>query len=288
MKNNKRRKKLDDSNFRLIKLIKKNSFPILIVILILCTLTLIGVNIFYGNSVNIEDKEITELYSYISNDNINKCEGLIFYTDKKVTKDDLTDSQKVCLAFLKTNDKKSEKVIINKDKKNKTCTLDKSKGMKFATDNYEKEKCTIQKYDSSIFASKYETIFNEKISKIDSFVLDGSNICYLKDNYYYCGLSETFSFTIGNESFAYRIINKATEKGKDEIIIYDYFIKINNDKCYSSFTSLNEIKKCSKKYDSDEKINYKFIKKYGTKYKHVFKKINNNNYYSWISSEPLN
>ena len=58
MKNNKRRKKLDDSNFRLIKLIKKNSFPILIVILILCTLTLIGVNIFYGNSVNIEDKEI--------------------------------------------------------------------------------------------------------------------------------------------------------------------------------------------------------------------------------------
>lgn len=271
---------------KLIKCIKKNSFVILVGLLFICTIILIGVNIYYGNSVNIEEKYIANMYEYISNEEITKCEGLLFYSDKKITKDDLTDGQKACISFIKTEKLKGEQVKLKKDKNNKICTLEDD--IKFATDNYEGKKCTITKYDTSKIKKEYKKIFGENMpDNLKFFVIDDANICYLKDNQYYCGLSEIFTFTIGNESYVYRTINQAKEKGSNEVVIYDYFIKINDNKCYPSFNSNKEIKDCSKKYNENNKMNYKFIKKYGTKYKHIFKKSNDNDYY-WVSSEPLN
>lgn len=272
---------------KLIKIAKKNSFAILVGLLIISTIVLIGVNIYFGNSVDIEEKHIANLYEYISNEEITKCEGLLFYSDDKVTKDGLTDGQKTCISFIKTDNLKGETVKLKKDKKSKICSLE--DGIKFATDNYEGKKCTIKKYETSLVKAKYKEIFGENMPEdLKSFVIDDANICYLKDNEYYCGLSEIFSFTIGNESFVYRTINQAKEKGNNEVIIYDYFIKINNNKCYPSFNSTKEIKECSKKYNSKDKMNFKFIKKHGTKYKHIFKKLDNSDNYYWFSSEPIN
>ena len=70
-----------------------------------------------------------------------------------------------------------------------------------------------------------------------------------------------------------------------KIVIYDYFIKINNNECYSDVNgTLNE--KCTQAYDKDTKIDIRFLKKYGTKYKHTYMK-NADGTYSWISSEPI-
>lgn len=278
------KKKNKIGKLKIVNFIKKNSLTLLIILLIVSTISLIVVKVTLGGSIKTENKLVKSLYNYVSNDEIEKCGGLLFYSDDKITKDVLTSDQKTCLSFIKTEKLKGKKEVLNKDKKEKICTL--KEEMIFATDNYEESKCTIKKYDTENVLKTSENIFGEKITLPKSFALDNYNICYLVDNSYYCGLSETFSFTIGNESYVYRVINKAVEKGNDEIIIYDYFIKISNDKCYPTFTSNKEEEKCSQNYQS-KKINYKFVKKYGTEYKHVFKKLNGSDNYSWYSSEPL-
>lgn len=269
---------------KLNEFIKKYSLTLLIVLLIITTILLVIVKVTLGGNIKTENKLVKSLYSYVSNDEIEKCGGLLFYNDEKVTKEKLTDDQKVCLAFIKTTTLKGEKITLNKEKSDNICTLE--KGKIFATDNYEESKCSIQKYKIDEILKTSKKIFGEEITLKDSFMLDNYNICYLVDDYYYCGLSETFSFTIGNESYVYRVINKAVEKGKDEIIIYDYFLKITNDLCYPTFTSNKENKKCTEKYNAN-KVNYKFVKKYGTKFKHVFKKLDNSDDYYWLSSEPV-
>lgn len=269
---------------KLNEFIKKYSLTLLIVLLIITTILLVIVKVTLGGNIKTENKLVKSLYSYVSNDEIEKCGGLLFYNDEKVTKEKLTDDQKVCLAFIKTTTLKGEKITLNKEKSDNICTLE--KGKIFATDNYEESKCSIQKYKTDEILKTSKKIFGEEITLKDSFMLDNYNICYLVDDYYYCGLSETFSFTIGNESYVYRVINKAVEKGKDEIIIYDYFLKITNDLCYPTFTSNKENKKCTEKYNAN-KVNYKFVKKYGTKFKHVFKKLDNSDDYYWLSSEPV-
>lgn len=269
---------------KLNEFIKKYSLTLLIVLLIITTILLVIVKVTLGGNIKTENKLVKSLYSYVSNDEIEKCGGLLFYNDEKVTKEKLTDDQKVCLAFIKTTTLKGEKITLNKEKSDNICTLE--KGKIFATDNYEESKCSIQKYKIDEILKTSKKIFGEEITLKDSFMLDNYNICYLVDDYYYCGLSETFSFTIGNESYVYRVINKAVEKGKDEIIIYDYFLKITNDLCYPTFTSNKENKRCTEKYNAN-KVNYKFVKKYGTKFKHVFKKLDNSDDYYWLSSEPV-
>ncbi len=269
---------------KLNEFIKKYSLSLLIILLIITTILLVIVKVTLGGNIKTENKLVKSLYSYVSNDEIEKCGGLLFYNDEKVTIEKLTDDQKVCLAFIKTTTLKGEKITLNKEKSDNICTLE--KGKIFATDNYEESKCSIQKYKIGKILKTSKKIFGEEITLKDSFMLDNYNICYLVDDYYYCGLSETFSFTIGNESYVYRVINKAVEKGKDEIIIYDYFLKITNDLCYPTFTSNKENKKCTEKYNAN-KVNYKFVKKYGTKFKHVFKKLDNSDDYYWLSSEPV-
>lgn len=264
------------------KFLKKNKIIILIILLIILTILLIIVNNFSGN--DIKDKKINTLYSYISNDEIEKCGGLQFYQKDKVTTDTLTDDVKMCIAFIKTDEMKSEKKTYNKDKKKKTCTT-KDK-MVFATDNYEESKCSVDVYDLDSIKSTYKKIFGSaSTEELEYFNLDDYNICYIKDSKIYCGLSEIFSFTIGDEAYVYRTLKKTVEKG-DSIIIYDYFIKVDDDKCYTSFNG-SENKKCSKNLDDDTKVNYKFIKKYGAIYKHTFKKLNDNKFYSWVESEKI-
>lgn len=261
--------------------IKKNKLVILFLVLILLTIITILINLLSSNKTI--NKNINNLYSYISNDEIEKCGGLQFYQKDKVTSSTLSNDIKTCVAFIKTDKLKGTKEVFNKDKKKKTCTT-KDK-MIFATDNYEEEKCTVKYYDLDKVKDTYKKVFGEEFTNLDSFQLDDYNICYIKDKKIYCGLSEIFSFTISNESYVYRSLKKTVEKG-NTIYIYDYFIKINDNKCYKSFDG-DQNKKCSKNYKKENKVSYKFIKKYGTVYKHTFKKLNNNDYYSWVESEKV-
>ena len=116
------------------------------------------------------------------------------------------------------------------------------------------------------------------------FQLDGANICYYDNDNYYCGLSEQFTYTFGAEPHTYRAIKKAYKKG-NKIIIYDYFLKTINDECYKYFTSDDKNDKCSKKLKEVKEVDYSFLKKYGSLYKHIFQK--NGDTYKWVSSEVV-
>ena len=95
--------------------IKKNRVVILFFILIILTILIILVNMFSDNKIS--DKKINTLYSYISNDDIEKCGGLQFYQKDKVTTSTLSDDVKMCIAFIKTDNLKSDKKTYNRDRK---------------------------------------------------------------------------------------------------------------------------------------------------------------------------
>ena len=130
-------------------------------------------------------------------------------------------------------------------------------------------------------------MFGSDISEYKQFQYDGATICYVKDDAYYCGLSETFTYSIGAEPHTYRAIKDAYKKG-DELIIYDYFLKVINDECFTSYMDTTKNDKCSTNYSelTNKDMTYKFLKKNGTLYKHTFKKDGKS--YYWVSSKPVN
>ena len=73
-----------------------------------------------------------------------------------------------------------------------------------------------------------------------------------------------------------------------ELIIYDYFLKVINDECFTSYMDTTKNDKCSTNYSelTNKDMTYKFLKKNGTLYKHTFKKDGKS--YYWISSKPVN
>ena len=123
---------------------------------------------------------------------------------------------------------------------------------------------------------------NLEIRTDESFKLDNVSVCHYSEGYYYCGLSEKYTYSIGGEPHTYRTIKNSYKKD-DKLIIYDYFLKVINDECYTSFMTNDKNDKCSKKYDNKKNIDYNFMKRYGKVYKHTFQKDGNN--YYWVSSE---
>ena len=186
------------------------------------------------------------------------------------------------MAYQKAEINNVEVETVKPKKKKETCTLN---GMVFRK-NDETNECIISKIKKEQIDNSYKKLFGKEIEFNESFKIDNLNICYLKDDYYYCGLSETFTYTYGSESTVYRVIKKAEEKSSD-IIIYDYFVKINNNKCYKNYTTADINDTCTEQYKNNKNINYKFMKKYTTEYKHVYRKLEDGTYY-WISSEPIN
>ena len=130
------------------------------------------------------------------------------------------------------------------------------------------------------------TIYNGEIGKDQDFNIDDNNICRYKNGYYYCGLSENFVYSLQATPKIYRSILKTVEKD-NEVEVYDYFLKILEDKCYNNYFSDEEISKCSQKFAKKGEVKYSLLKKYGTLYKHVFKKNNDTDKYYWVETTPL-
>ncbi len=254
---------------------------ILIIILILITISLIVIKVINGKTLDTDSKEIKELHNYFNTDDLNNCNGLFIYTDKKIEYKDLTADNAICLAYYKSDISSATEETYKPKKKETSCKVD---DFTFKADE-ESNECNVTKIDKKIIDDTYKKLFGKEIENNGSFRIDNFNICYLNGDYYYCGLSDTFIYTMGNDSKIYRVINRAVEQ-KDEIIIYDYFAKINDDKCYTSYTSDKENKDCTKAYSDNKNVDFKFMKKNTTKYKHVFKKASDGSYY-WVSSKPV-
>ena len=177
---------------------------ILNVIIVLLLIAIVVIIFKKGKPLNTNGKVVKDLYSYVGNNNLEKCGGLVFYSDEEI--------------------------------------------------NY------------------------------DKFQLDNTTICYYDEDNYYCGLSEKYTYTIGAEPHTYRTIKSAYKKG-DEIAIYDYFLRTINDDCFTSYMKDEKNETCGKALENKKEVDYKFLKKYGTRYVHIFKKSGDS--YYWVSSKNL-
>lgn len=252
----------------------------LIIILVILSIAIVVLKISTINNLDTNDKLVTELHNYFNSDDLGKCEGLFTYAETKITYDKIESETRLCIAYQKAEIDDIETGTIKANKKKETCTLD---AMTFRINEGSNE-CSYTKVKKEIIDNSYKKLYGKEIENNEKFRIDNTKICYLKDEYYYCGLSEIFTYTFGNESLIYRVIDKATEKN-NTITIYDYFIKLNSDSCFYNYTTNNINSKCTKALKEDN-ISYKFMKKYGTKYKHIFNKANDGTYY-WVSSEPI-
>lgn len=255
---------------------------ILIVILIILSLIIVVVKIVNINNLDTDSELVTELHNYFNSDDLSNCEGLFTYSEEKINYENVNSETRLCLAYQKADIKDVETGTLKPDKKKEICSKDE---MVFRINDETKE-CSYSKIKKSIIDDSYKKLYGKEIENNKSFKIDNLNICYLKDDYYYCGLSETFTYTLGNESVIYRVMDKAVEKGSN-IIIYDYFVKLNSNTCFKNYTTTTINSECTKEYKNTKEIDYNFMKKFGTKYKHTFSKANDETYY-WISSEPIN
>lgn len=255
---------------------------LLIGILIITTTILAVVMIKRTFELDTNSAEIVELHNYFSSNDLQECEGLFNYSDRLVEYKDISSQNKLCIAYQKANIKDVETATIKVDKKKNICTLE--KGIVFKA-NENSTECVYSKVKKEIIDNSYKKLYGRDIEDNKSFKIDNLNICYLKDDYYYCGLAETFTYTIGSESFIYRVIEKAVEKSSD-IIIYDYFVKINDDTCFQNYTTTTINEECTNNFNVKKDITFNFMKKYAAKYKHVYRK-NEDGTYHWVSSEPV-
>lgn len=261
---------------------KKSNLGIIILVIIMI-LTIIIYFAISGNNKK-QMKRVEPLYNYFNTGALEICEGLFNYSNSKITENDISSETKLCLAYKQTENKNEEEINVKKDKKDTICTVDK---MVFRVNDDEKE-CTYRKMNKSILNDTYHKIFGKDIDdSAKSFQADILNVCYIKGDNVYCGLSKTFTYTFGEDINIYRVIEKIVEKGSS-VEIYDYFLKtIGENKCYSYFTSLenDQNTKCSDNLKNTKNINYKFLKNNGTLYKHVYEKDNDT--FHWVSSEPI-
>lgn len=263
------------------KNINKKELIILITIILLIVIVVVIVLLLRGKTLDTDSELVTEIYSYMGNNDLEVCNGLATYAEDAVEFDDIDNSMRICTAYSLLDLDESTTVKIDKTKKNNTCSI--GENITFATDNYEDDICTVTKVESSIINDQYKKMYGKDIENYEQFQYNDTTICYYEDGYYYCGLSESYTTTIGGEPHTFRSIKKVSEK-EDEIIIYDYFLKVANNECYTSYTGTTKNDTCSKNYNENDEMSYKFLKKYGTLYKHTYKK-NGDNYY-WVKSEP--
>lgn len=236
--------------------------------------------VFKTYFVDPENELVSELYSYLGSNDLEACAGLVNYDTKEIKANDISDDMKICLVYNIIQDKK-ENITLEATKKSKTCHMD---TMMFAPDDYEEKTCTIKFIEEDILKEKYKMVFGTELEKFIDFQYDYATNCYYKEGEgYYCGLKKDFEPLSGNNASTYRLIKNVIKK-KDELIINDYFLKIDNDICYQNYVTSNNFEKCTKEYDGT--INYRFLKKYGTKYEHIFKKRDDKFY--WFSSAPKN
>ena len=247
--------------------------------LIIIILLIAVINKFTG--LNSETPIVKDAYALLGDEQLEYCDGLPYYADNEVNYDTLSDKTKKCLAFRYAKDKVTADKL-DKTKKTDYCYLDKAKKVGFRT-NDAKESCDIQIITKEDLNNAYIAIFGKNIEEYTDFAINGSQSCYFNEEKgsYTCGNVITQTLEIGWNPTTYRMIYKIKEKD-NQLIIYDYYLNVNNEKCFLTNNGTKENEKCSDKFTSETKVNGKFVSKYGKKYIHTFEKENGS--YHWVSS----
>ena len=258
----------------------------MVILVVVLFVVIVGIILYFtlnGKKLDTNSTQINELYSYLGSNDLEVCNGLSIYSEKEINYDNIDNNIRICNAYSLLDIDETSIVKIDKTKKNNTCSI--NENIKFATDNYEDDICTITKVESEKINEQYKKMYGKEIENYEQFQLNPTTICYYdEEGYYYCGLSESFTYTIGAEPQTYRTIKNASKKN-DEIIIFDYFMKIVNNECFTTYDGNNKNNNCSNVFNEDIKVDYDFLKKYGTLYKHTFKESNGS--YYWVKSEPV-
>jgi len=255
---------------------------IILILAAICAVVALISRTKINKNLELNSKEVTDLYHYLGEVDINHCGGLITYSNKSISYSELNNENRLCMAYYQLeNNKKEEKISDSTDKKEeiKICKV----GENTTLVANEEEKCPYTTFQKDDLNKAYKSIYGKNMDEDSTFYISNKEACYREGDTYYCGTAETFTYYFAPETTIYRLMNKAIKNHKGEIILYDYFLKISDNKCYATNSS-EESEDCSKALENQKEINSEFIKKYGTIYKHTFKKDANNNYY-WYKTE---
>lgn len=245
--------------------------------------------IFMGDhELDLNSEEVSTLYSYLGEVDVYHCGGLNQYMGEEITYDDISTSNKLCQAYYAT-----KKDNIQQEESNTTTTNDQDvaicevgDSIRLAADE-NKNSCSYQIIKKEDLNKAYNNVYGTNIPEEDntSFNIGATESCYLEEGEYYCGNAETFTWSLRPESTIYRLLNKAVKKMNGDVIITDYYLRISENKCYSSNDADSELTACSKALSENPNttIDSEFVQKYGTLYEHTFKKKSNGTNY-WYSS----
>jgi len=256
-----------------------------IVIVIVVVLIILVAFVFSDKKLDLESEQVASLYKYLGEVDVYHCGGLSTYSDDEIVKKDLSNGNTLCMAYyaLSADKIKNDVAEISDINKNdiKTCKVGESTTL--AVKDGE-DQCDYIVFNKDDLNDSYRDIYGVSIEHYDKFYISSTEACFLEGENYYCGTSETFTYSLAPEATIYRLINKAVKKLNGDIVIYDYFLKISGNVCYPMNDSSDENKDCTKAFkELKNEINVEFVKKYGSIYKHTFES-NSDNYY-WIRSD---
>lgn len=255
-------------------------------VIVTLLIILVGLTVFriVNKNLKFDDIIVTEAYKYLGNGKLNTCGGDFIYSIKEATYDSLEDSVKICNAHLYTD--KSEEVKLDK-KSAKKLYCEVNDDIKFTLD-YESDTCSIEKYQEIDIEEAYFKIYGEKLEEHQNFELNKNSLCIYnsEEGEYLCGNEYESEIVSLPSSTSYRVMDAAIIKFGDTLVIRDYFINHTDNKCYVDLQGVTENLKCTtdtKEYDHEFTNTY--LKTYGTKYEHTYKKIDGE--YYWVSTIRL-
>lgn len=267
---------------------KKKKLPlftkVLWAILIILFILVLSALLTRINSLNIKSKEVQELYAILGEASLDYCDGMPFYDSKEVNVSTLDDKTKMCLAYRNVDHTKMGESSLNKTKKKEYCTFSKDKFFRLDEDG---KICSTTTLDVKLLNDSYYKMFGQELKAYTDFNYTDSNVCYFdeENSLYVCGIAQEQTIEIGWAPTTYRVIEKAKEKGKD-ILIYDYYLAINNDRCYLNNYGNKENNECSEKVKDQKKLKSRFVVKNGQRYVHKYSLHKDGNYY-WVSTTPI-
>ncbi len=262
-----------------------------IILAVICILVIgIACFIISDKKLNLDSKTINKLYNYLGSTDIYHCGGLITYGDKTITNSDLSLENTLCMAYYnldgETISSGNFKVTGKNSNNLEVCKI--GEDATLATSDDKKEKCYYSTFNKDSLNKAYNDLYGKNIDDYTKFSIASDKICVLDKENYYCGVAENFNYYLAPDATIMRLKNKAIKKHNGDIVIYDYFLKIADNKCYSSNTTTEENTNCTNNIPTDiNNIDAEFVKKYGTLYKHTFKAAKNDEYY-WLQSEIKN
>ena len=254
---------------------------IVVVIAVILLVVLLG-----DKHLDLNSDEVTTLYSYLGEVDVNRCGGLNQYTGDEVTYDSISNTNKMCIAYYELDDDKklSETQDVTTINDNDISICEIGEGTRLVASDDESV-CNYQVISKEDLANAYKQVYGQDLPSDEEFYISSTVACYLDGDNYYCGEAETFVQSLTPEATIYRLMNKAVEKMNDDVVITDYYLKISDNKCYSSNSFDDEISACSSELtdNPDTEIDALFVQEYGALYEHTFKVDDQGNYY-WYSS----